>query len=136
VRRLALVEKPEAVELDKAGSSLLNAWSRCGAEKESFPMAEPEADLSKKYDAVIIGSGAAGGMAAHVLTSHGLQVLLLEAGKKLNLRVGPRAVSGRQDKYLGQAGTAALRLRFQGERSRRVRRKLADQLQRHCSLLR
>jgi choline dehydrogenase-like flavoprotein len=48
-------------------------------------MAEQEADLSKKYDAVIIGSGAAGGMAAHVLTTHGLQVLLLEAGKKLNI---------------------------------------------------
>ncbi len=48
-------------------------------------MAEPEADLSKKYDAVIIGSGAAGGMAAHVLTTHGLKVLLLEAGKKLNI---------------------------------------------------
>jgi choline dehydrogenase-like flavoprotein len=48
-------------------------------------MAEPEVDLSKKYDAVIIGSGAAGGMAAHVLTTHGLQVLLLEAGKKLDI---------------------------------------------------
>lgn len=48
-------------------------------------MAEQEVDLSKKYDAVIIGSGAAGGMAAHVLTTHGLQVLLLEAGKKLNI---------------------------------------------------
>jgi choline dehydrogenase-like flavoprotein len=48
-------------------------------------MAEPEADLTKKYDAVIIGSGAAGGMAAHVLTTHGLQVLMLEAGKKLNI---------------------------------------------------
>ena len=31
----------------------------------------------------MVGSGAAGGMAAHVLTSHGLKVLLLEAGKKL-----------------------------------------------------
>ena len=48
-------------------------------------MAQPEVDLSKKYDAVIIGSGAAGGMAAHVLTTHGLQVLLLEAGKKLDI---------------------------------------------------
>jgi len=46
-------------------------------------MAEPEVNLTREYDAVIIGSGAAGGMAAHVLTSHGLQVLLLEAGKKL-----------------------------------------------------
>jgi choline dehydrogenase-like flavoprotein len=44
---------------------------------------EPEIDLSKTYDAVVIGSGAAGGMAAHVLTSKGLKVLLLEAGKKL-----------------------------------------------------
>ncbi|HEX4486824.1 MAG TPA: GMC family oxidoreductase [Terriglobales bacterium] len=43
----------------------------------------PEADLTKRYDAIVVGSGAAGGMAAHVLTSHGLQVLLLEAGKKL-----------------------------------------------------
>lgn len=50
-----------------------------------FSMVEQEADLSKKYDAVIIGSGAAGGMAAHVLTTYGLQVLLLEAGKKLNI---------------------------------------------------
>lgn len=42
-----------------------------------------EANLSTTYDAIIVGSGAAGGMAAHVLTSHGMQVLLLEAGKKL-----------------------------------------------------
>lgn len=41
----------------------------------------PDADLTVTYDAVIVGSGAAGGMAAHVLTSHGLKVLLLEAGK-------------------------------------------------------
>jgi len=41
------------------------------------------ADLSITYDAIVVGSGAAGGMAAHVLTSHGMQVLLLEAGKKL-----------------------------------------------------
>ena len=40
-------------------------------------------DLSKTYDAIVVGSGAAGGMAAHVFTSHGMQVLMLEAGKKL-----------------------------------------------------
>src|SRR5260370_4417269 len=45
-------------------------------------MAESEADLTKTYDAIVIGSGAAGGRAAHVLTSHGLQVLLLQAGTK------------------------------------------------------
>src|SRR5579859_8018610 len=49
----------------------------------NFSMADSEANLTKTYDAIVIGSGAAGGMAAHVLTSHGLQVLLLEAGKKL-----------------------------------------------------
>ena len=43
-------------------------------------MTESEIDLTKTYDAVVVGSGAAGGMAAHVLTSHGLKVLLLEAG--------------------------------------------------------
>ncbi len=40
-------------------------------------------DLKKTYDAIVVGSGAAGGMAAYVLTAHGLKVLLLEAGKKL-----------------------------------------------------
>jgi choline dehydrogenase-like flavoprotein len=42
-----------------------------------------DADLLKTYDAIVVGSGAAGGMAAHVLTAHGMQVLLLEAGKKI-----------------------------------------------------
>lgn len=47
--------------------------------------AAPEVDLTRLYDAIVIGSGAAGGMAAHVLTSHGLKVLMLEAGKKLDV---------------------------------------------------
>src|SRR2546426_5619190 len=47
------------------------------------PPLEQDVDLSKTYDAVIVGSGAAGGMAAHVLTTYGLHVLMLEAGKKL-----------------------------------------------------
>ena len=42
-----------------------------------------DADLKTVYDAIVIGSGAAGGMASFVLTSHGMKVLLLEAGKKL-----------------------------------------------------
>src|SRR5437667_11933450 len=53
--------------------------------RKERPMNEPELDLSKTYDVIVVGSGAAGGMAAHVLTSHGLQVLLFEAGKKLNI---------------------------------------------------
>lgn len=39
----------------------------------------------KKYDAVIVGSGAAGGMAAYMLTKAGMKVLVLEAGPKLDL---------------------------------------------------
>ena len=46
-------------------------------------MADSGIDLNKTYDAIVVGSGAAGGMAAHVLTTHGLKVLMLEAGKKL-----------------------------------------------------
>jgi choline dehydrogenase-like flavoprotein len=46
---------------------------------------QPEVDLKTTYDAIVIGSGAAGGMAAHVLTSRGMKVLMLEAGKKLEV---------------------------------------------------
>src|SRR6478735_7847180 len=45
---------------------------------------EPQVDLLKTYDAVIVGSGAAGGMAAYALTERGLDVLLIEAGKKID----------------------------------------------------
>src|SRR5438445_6450755 len=48
------------------------------------PPSSKAADLSRTYDAVIVGSGAAGGMAAHVLTSHGMDGLLLEAGKQID----------------------------------------------------
>jgi choline dehydrogenase-like flavoprotein len=46
---------------------------------------QPEVDLKTTYDAIVIGSGAAGGMAAHVLTSRGMKVLMLEAGRKLEV---------------------------------------------------
>jgi choline dehydrogenase-like flavoprotein len=48
------------------------------------PSPAKEVDLKPVYDAVVVGSGAAGGTAAHVLTARGLKVLLLEAGKKLD----------------------------------------------------
>ena len=174
-------------------------------------MPDPEIDLTRTYDAVVIGSGAAGGMAAHVLTSRGLKVLMLEAGKNLpiekelrsmqwpydnpnrealrpdhhsltfneytirNPPYGPgfekskhlhsyvgntdyvknivvderenpftgtnyawvRARCCRwEDKHLGTPGAQALRLRFQGQEPRWLWGRLADQLQRHRSLLR
>jgi choline dehydrogenase-like flavoprotein len=45
---------------------------------------QPEANLKTVYDAIVVGSGAAGGMAAYVLATHGLKVLLLEAGRKID----------------------------------------------------
>ena len=175
---------------------------------------QPEADLRKTYDAVVVGSGAAGGMAAYVLTAQGLNVLLLEAGKQIDttavlksmewpydhprrgdmpakfhaltakeyngtqsairheglatgegllirsgldrlrlqhlarrqrkgssvhrheLRVGARALPGREDQYLGPAGPSALGLRLQGQDARRLRRGLADLVCRHRAVLR
>ncbi len=52
---------------------------------QAAPALKKEVDLKRTYDAIVVGSGAAGGMAAHVLTSQGLKVLLLEAGKKLDI---------------------------------------------------
>ncbi|MBI3694908.1 MAG: GMC family oxidoreductase, partial [Acidobacteria bacterium] len=41
-------------------------------------------DFKKTYDAIVVGSGAAGGFAAKGLTEGGLEVLLLEAGPPLD----------------------------------------------------
>src|SRR5689334_21367413 len=49
------------------------------------PPLPQDVDLCRTYDAVVVGSGAAGGMAAHVLTSQGMDVLMLEAGKKFDI---------------------------------------------------
>src|SRR5947199_573084 len=71
-------------------------------------MTEPEVNLTKTYDAVVIGSGAAGGMACHVLTSHGMQVLLLEAGKKLPIEKELRSMEWPYDNpYRGQLPPAS-----------------------------
>jgi glucoside 3-dehydrogenase (cytochrome c) catalytic subunit len=41
-------------------------------------------NLKKVYDAIVVGSGAAGGMAAYVLASAGMKTLLLEAGRRID----------------------------------------------------
>src|SRR5665213_3099627 len=41
-----------------------------------------DVDLKTVYDAIVVGSGAAGGTATYILANHGLKVLLVEAGKK------------------------------------------------------
>src|SRR5215475_15762378 len=67
---------------------LIRAFLRVGLKMSLQTINLPDdktVNLNKVYDAVIIGSGAAGGMASHVLTSHGMKVLLLEAGKKLDI---------------------------------------------------
>src|SRR2546425_13357692 len=61
------------------------------------PPLQQDVDLSQTYDAVIVGSGAAGGMAAHVLTAHGLRVLMLEAGEKLPIEQELRSMGGAYD---------------------------------------
>jgi hypothetical protein len=67
----------------RAGDRTRGSEDPCSFARPQTP--ETDVDLRRTYDAVIVGSGAAGGMAAHVLTSHGLDVLLLEAGKKLDV---------------------------------------------------
>ena len=41
---------------------------------------------AKQYDAVIVGSGAGGGMAAYVLAKAGLSVCIIEAGPSYDPR--------------------------------------------------
>jgi choline dehydrogenase-like flavoprotein len=45
--------------------------------------------MPQLYDAVVVGSGAAGGMAATELSLQGLKVLLLEAGPKIDVETQP-----------------------------------------------
>lgn len=56
----------------------LGYWSRT---YRKIPSMKPTA---RTYDAIVVGSGAGGGIASYVLTLRGLHVLLLEAGRNYN----------------------------------------------------
>jgi len=46
-------------------------------------------ESSKVYDAIIVGSGAGGGMATKILSEAGMKVALVEAGPFLILKTQP-----------------------------------------------
>ena len=47
-----------------------------------------------KYDVLIIGSGASGGMAAYTLTKKGIKCLMLDAGPRDRFRTPARKQGG------------------------------------------
>ena len=42
-------------------------------------------ERGKEYDAIVVGTGAAGGWAAKELAERGMEILVLEAGPKLDM---------------------------------------------------
>jgi len=58
-----------------------------------------------QYDAIVVGSGAAGGMAAYVLTKAGMKVLMLEAGRNYDPLTETPMFQSNADAPLRAAGT-------------------------------
>ncbi|MCY3910827.1 MAG: hypothetical protein OXF99_04890, partial [bacterium] len=67
-------------------------WEELGYQR--FPLGEPDlvdtvppviswGEVRDSYDAVVIGSGAGGGVVAHVLAAAGSSVLVVERGRAL-----------------------------------------------------
>ena len=84
----------------------------------------------QKYDAIVVGSGAAGGMAAKTLTEGGAHVLLLEAGPDPTAMASPvleaRAERSSVEALVEKAQTASLLLREGADRVGRFVRGAPD----------
>ena len=70
---------------------------------------------AERYDAIVIGSGAAGGMAAYVLTKAGAKVLMLEAGRNYD--------PADRDADVSEPGRCAVARRLDAGKAERILRR-------------
>src|SRR5260370_38895415 len=69
-----------------------------------MPLITPR-KYAMNYDVIVVGSGAAGGMAAYVLTKAGMKVLMLEAGRNYDPRTETPMFQSNADAHLRGAST-------------------------------
>src|ERR1044071_9969225 len=62
--------------------------------QESKALADSIKPGSDRWDIIVVGSGAAGGMAAFQLVTAGVKVLMLEAGRMIDTKTEYRTMEG------------------------------------------